>query len=84
VLSPDVYAVFTISGFRQGEGWIETTAATRRALVPPAPPGRKADVPTFIEREMNRWQSASPKEWSRVSDRAVGFPLLVTDIKAGL
>jgi hypothetical protein len=44
----------------------------------------RVDVPAFVEREMKRWQTASPTEWSTVSDRAVGFPVLVTDIRAGL
>jgi hypothetical protein len=44
----------------------------------------RAEVPAFIEREMRRWESASSEQWARASDRAVGFPLIVTDIRAGL
>ncbi|MBL8529817.1 MAG: toll/interleukin-1 receptor domain-containing protein [Burkholderiales bacterium] len=60
-------------------GWLD-----RR---PPDPPNLKtkfrSQVDSFIELEMRRWREASAKDWDelRDSDRAVGFPLLVTDIR---
>jgi MinD-like ATPase involved in chromosome partitioning or flagellar assembly len=53
-----------------------------------APPNLKtkfrSEVDPFIEREMRRWREASAKDWDELGDpdRAVGFPLLVTDIRA--
>lgn len=46
----------------------------------------RAEVDPFIEREMTHWRHASAEEWDRrhASDRALAFPILVTDIRAGL
>jgi TIR domain-containing protein len=45
----------------------------------------RANVEQYVEKEMTRWRNASTEEWnaSRASDRALGFPLRLTDIKVG-
>jgi MinD-like ATPase involved in chromosome partitioning or flagellar assembly len=61
-------------------GWVDRPSRASANLKT----GFRVEVPAFVEREMKRWQTASQSEWSTVSDRAVGFPVLVTDIRAGL
>jgi hypothetical protein len=46
----------------------------------------RAEVEPWVEREMTRWSRATTAEWDArdASDRALGFPLDVTDLTTGL
>lgn len=46
----------------------------------------RAEVDPSTERDMRRWRQASSTEWDEqgFSDRALGFPLVLTDITDGL
>jgi hypothetical protein len=46
----------------------------------------RAEVDPATAREMTRWRNASAEEWTvrQASDRALGFPLELADVRAGL
>jgi hypothetical protein len=46
----------------------------------------RADVDPLTEREMTHWTHASTEEWNRLraSNRALAFPIRITDVRPGL